>query len=275
MRGSHSTPSLAARSPPPTRTATCCASRWPTSPWSIHGRQWVSRRSAIGLPASRRPSRLPPMKRHSSLSSIALAATISLCICSPVLGDESLQREVEANVPNGPLRGTLLAPPGNASNASVVIVPGSGPTDRNGNNPLGATSGYLQSLAEALAGAGIASIRLDRRGMFASAGSFGDPNAVTFDDYAADALAWDAVAPKQTSADCAWLVGHSEGALVSLLAAAKSSDDLCGLVLLAAPGRKMGAVLREQLRANPHNQPLLADAEAAIDGLERGEHIDV
>lgn len=215
------------------------------------------------------------MKRHSSLSSIALAAIISLCICSPVLGDESLQREVEANVPNGPLRGTLLAPPGNASNASVVIVPGSGPTDRNGNNPLGATSGYLQSLAEALAGAGIASIRIDKRGMFASAGSFGDPNAVTFDDYAADALAWVAVARKQTSADCAWLVGHSEGALVSLLAAAKSSDDLCGLVLLAAPGRKMGAVLREQLRANPHNQPLLADAEAAIDGLERGEHIDV
>lgn len=215
------------------------------------------------------------MKRHSSLSSIALAAIISLCICSPVLGDESLQREVEANVPNGPLHGTLLAPPGIASNASVVIVPGSGPTDRNGNSPLGVTSGYLQGLAEALAGAGIASIRVDKRGMFASRGNFGDPNAVRFDDYAADSLAWAAVAQKHTSADCAWLVGHSEGALVSLLAAAKSSDGLCGLVLLASPGRRMGAILAEQLRANPHNEPLLPDAEAAIDSLERGERIDV
>jgi hypothetical protein len=71
--------------------------------------------------------------------------------------------------------------------AVVLIIPGSGPTDRDGNSGLGVKASTYRLLAEALAERGIASARIDKRGMFASAGAVADPNHVTISDYAADA----------------------------------------------------------------------------------------
>ena len=65
----------------------------------------------------------------------------------------------------------------------MLIVPGSGPTDRDGNNPMGVAAAPYRMLAEALAARGIGSVRIDKRGMFASAGAAADPNAVTIGDY--------------------------------------------------------------------------------------------
>jgi len=183
----------------------------------------------------------------------------------------SAEVEVEAQVEGGPLRGSLLMPADGAARAAAVVIPGSGPTNRDGDNPLGVEAGSLRLLAGALAERGVASIRVDKRGLFASAGTFADPDAVTFDDYAGDALAWVEVARERTAAECAFILGHSEGGLVALVAAQAAGPSLCGLVLVAAPGRPMGVVLREQLRANPANAPLLADALAAIEALEGGE----
>jgi alpha-beta hydrolase superfamily lysophospholipase len=204
----------------------------------------------------------------------AMAAALVLAASLP--GGRALaftETPVEAEVENGPLRGTLLAPDG-AAKAAIVIIPGSGPTDRDGNSPLGVRASYLKMLAEALAGHGIASIRIDKRGIFQSRSTFPDPNAVTFDDYAADALAWVAVAKEKAGVDCVWLAGHSEGGLVALVAAQQAGTAPCGLVLLATPGRKMGVVLAGQLRANPANAAFLDDALAAITSLERGERVD-
>lgn len=184
------------------------------------------------------------------------------------------EAEIEAEVENGPLRGTLVMPDGPVT-ASVVIIPGSGPTDRDGNNPMGANAGYLRMLAEALAVEGVASIRVDKRGMFASSGSFPDANAVTFDDYAADAHAWIDVAKQETGTDCTFILGHSEGGLVALVAAQAAGSSICGIVLVAAPGRTLADVMREQLRSNPDNAPILTDALTAIDTLEVGENVDV
>ena len=86
--------------------------------------------------------------------------------------------------------------------------------------------------------------------------------------------AWVTAARDTTDADCVWLAGHSEGGLVAL-ASAQQVDYLCGLVLIAAPGRRLSDVIREQLRANPANAILLDDAMAAIDGLEAGNPVDV
>ena len=43
-----------------------------------------------------------------------------------------------------------------------------------------------------------------------------DANAVTIDDYVADVEAWIGVIRKQTGLPCVWLLGHSEGGLVTL-----------------------------------------------------------
>lgn len=182
------------------------------------------------------------------------------------------EEPVEAPGPQGPLAGTLLRAAG-SQKAVALIIPGSGPTDRNGNNPLGLQADSYRLLAKGLAGEGITTVRIDKRGMFASAGAVADANAVTVPDYIADTAAWVKVIRAQTGAECVWLIGHSEGGLVAL-AAAQEVEGLCGLVLVAAAGRPMGEVMREQLRANPANASLLPAAEAAIDALGAGQRVE-
>lgn len=138
---------------------------------------------------------------------------------------------------------------------------------------MGVAANSTRLLAEGLAADGVSSLRIDKRGMFGSVGAIADPNAVTVADYVADTRAWIAVARERTGAPFVWLLGHSEGGLIALAAARE--DGVCGLVLVAAPGRPLGEVLRDQFRANPANAPILADAERAIDRLEAGERVDV
>lgn len=173
--------------------------------------------------------------------------------------------------PNGPIEGTFVD--AGKGTPVVVIIPGSGPTDRDGNNPLGVTAAPYRLLAEALAAKGVSSLRADKRGLFASKAAIADPNKVTIADYAADARAWAKAARARSGTTCAWLVGHSEGGLVAL-AAAQDKAEICGVVALAAPGRKMGDIIRQQLKANPANAPLLDQALEALRKLEAGEDVD-
>jgi uncharacterized protein len=185
----------------------------------------------------------------------------------------NVETELEAPGPAGALRGTMLAPE-NANGAVILIIPGSGPTNRDGNNPLGVKGATYKLLAEGLAARGIATVRIDKRGMFGSAGAVPDANAVTIADYAADVHSWVEAIRRKTGAPCVWLLGHSEGGLVALTSG-QSASSICGLILVAAPGRPLGEVLREQLKSNPANAPILGQALAAIDTLEAGRHADV
>jgi uncharacterized protein len=173
--------------------------------------------------------------------------------------------------PQGDLAGTLVD--GGKNAPVVLIIPGSGPTDRDGNNPLGVKAAPYRLLADALATKGVSTLRADKRGMFGSKAAIPDANSVTIADYASDAHNWAEALRKRTGAKCVWLLGHSEGGVVAL-AAAQQPRDLCGLILVATPGRKLVTVIREQLRANPANAPLLAQAMAALDSLEAGETVD-
>ncbi len=177
---------------------------------------------------------------------------------------------VSAPGPNGPLEGSFIDAGKNAP--VVIIIPGSGPTDRDGNNPMGLTPLTYKLLAEALGAQGVSTIRVDKRGMFGSKAAIPDANKVTIADYARDAHEWAKVARTKTGARCAWLLGHSEGGLVALKAGQDSSD-LCGIVTVSAMGRPFGTVLREQLRSNPANAPILGAAEHAIDALEAGRDV--
>ncbi|PKP90826.1 MAG: alpha/beta hydrolase [Alphaproteobacteria bacterium HGW-Alphaproteobacteria-14] len=202
---------------------------------------------------------------------IALLAS-ALTIAIPAHANSAPESQIEAAGPHGPLVGTIVNTTG-AQRLVALIIPGSGPTDRDGNNPLGVRAASYRLLAEGLAAEGIASVRIDKRGMFGSAAAIPDANAVTIADYVADTAAWVGVIRATTGASCVWLLGHSEGGLVAL-AAAQEVEGLCGLVLIAAPGRPLGEVLKEQLRANPANAPLLGAAESAIDQLAAGQRVD-
>jgi alpha-beta hydrolase superfamily lysophospholipase len=155
----------------------------------------------------------------------------------------------------------------------VLIIPGSGPTDHDGNSPRGLNAAPYRLLAEGLAARAITTVRIDKRGMFTSAAATTDANAVTIPDYVSDVQAWIATIRARTGASCVWLLGHSEGGLVAM-AAAQNQSDVCGLVLVATAGRPMGEVLREQLRRKISNAPVLNEAMAAIDSLEAGKRVD-
>ncbi len=201
------------------------------------------------------------------MSIFAWTAALALGAANPAAATSV---EVEAPGPSGPLRGTMLTPA--SPNAPlVVIIPGSGPTDRDGNNPM-APSGSYRLLAEALAAQGVATVRVDKRGTFGSAAA-GAANEATIAGYAADMRSWVSTLRARTGAQCVWLLGHSEGALVA--SAAREDAGVCGLILVAGGGRPLGTVIREQLRANPANAPLLDQAMAALDRIEARQPVDV
>ncbi|MDB2437902.1 alpha/beta hydrolase [Hellea sp.] len=176
----------------------------------------------------------------------------------------------EREISSGDLKGMLI----DAGDDSpiILIVPGSGPTDLDGNNPMGVNANSYKLLAEGLEEKGVSTIRVDKRGMFSSEAA-GDPNAVTLDIYAQDYRDWADTVTSKTGRECIYLLGHSEGGMM-VSAAAIDNEKVCGLILVAAPGRPFGTILREQLKANPANTIVMKPALKAIDTLEAGERVD-
>lgn len=178
---------------------------------------------------------------------------------------------ITAPGPQGALAGTFLD---SGKKAPVIlIIPGSGPTDRDGNNPLGVTAAPYRLLAEALEAKGVSSVRIDKRGMFGSKDAIPDANKVTITDYAGDVHKWVAAIQKQSSNSCVFVLGHSEGALVAL-AAAQQPEGICGLILVSGAGRRLSDVIRDQLSSNAAFAPELDSAFTALKSLEEGQHVD-
>lgn len=195
------------------------------------------------------------------LSLILAAALLSGPVATPVV----LPSEP------APLHGTLLTPEG-PTRAVAVILPGSGPTDRDGNSPGGLVASTYRLLAEGLAEHGVATVRIDKRGVGASAFAAIAEQDLTFQTYADDAREWAAEAARLTGRPCVWLIGHSEGSQVALAAAQDGNESVCGLVLLAGAGRPAGVILRDQFRAGLP-EALQAPAFAALEELEAGRTV--
>ena len=195
-----------------------------------------------------------------------LVATLAAAVAT-----QPVERTITAPGPLAPLAGTLVD--AGTGSPVVLIIPGSGPTDRDGNSPLGVKAAPYRLLAQGLAARGISSVRIDKRGMFGSKAAIADANKVTIANYSADTHAWVSSIRKATGAKCVWLLGHSEGGLIALTAAQRPGG-MCGVITVAAVGRKIGAVLREQLQANPANAPFLDAAFGAIASLEAGKKVD-
>ena len=90
------------------------------------------------------------------------------------------------------LGGVVMFPKGRQKKLPVVlIIQGSGPTDKDGNSAaLTGKNNSLKLLAEALAKNGIASLRFDKRGIGLSEESAMPEDELTFDDFVSDAMLW-------------------------------------------------------------------------------------
>jgi pimeloyl-ACP methyl ester carboxylesterase len=174
---------------------------------------------------------------------------------------------------NGPvaLRGELWLPRGTTGKVPVVLfIAGSGPTDRDGNSAMGLRTDAYRMLAEALAAKGIASLRYDKRGVGRSSLDF-DIGRTVIDDFVGDAGVLAAKLRADPRFATLTFAGHSEGGVIALLLAQKTPPD--ALLLLAAPGRPLGAVLREQLRTKL-DAGALADFDRIVGAIRAGSSPD-
>ncbi len=158
------------------------------------------------------------------------------------------ERDVEVRSTGETLAGSLTLPTPGRPVPALLLLPGSGPVDRNGNEPPLITNGMYRQLAYALSCQGYAVLRVDKLGIGASAG---DGNAVTLDTYARNTADWldllrhtDGIDPRRIG-----LMGHSEGGLVALYAVAHGVASPAAVVLLAGPGLPLGQVVADQLVA--------------------------
>lgn len=164
------------------------------------------------------------------------------------------------------LAGTVTVPNGVRRPPVAVIVAGSGPTDRNGNQGRALRTNTYAQLAWGLAEAGIASLRYDKRVLPATKGEVILPE-MTFDDFVSDVAA--AVGAVREDHAAVVVIGHSEGGNLAIRAAARGAP-VDGLVLVSTPGRDMTVVLHEQL-SRQLDALTLASFDSALARFLRGE----
>ncbi|MGH2493743.1 MAG: alpha/beta hydrolase family protein [Ktedonobacteraceae bacterium] len=179
--------------------------------------------------------------------------------------------------------GTLVRPFGPGPFPAVVMVAGSGPTDRDWNSPLlPGSNGSARLLAEALARAGIASLRYDKRASGPHAREtmpllIGKMSMQSHVDELAGAVR--TIASQEFVRDNRiFALANSEGTLHALNYQLHSPEiPFAGLVLTGPPGRAVGTVAHFQLAAQasgiPNGEALLALYDAAIARFLAGEPI--
>jgi pimeloyl-ACP methyl ester carboxylesterase len=170
----------------------------------------------------------------------------------------------------GGLHGTIAKPADHVRGPAVLIIAGSGPTDRNGNGPGLATDSY-KLLAAGLAANDILSLRYDKRGIGDSRALATREEDVKFDHFVDDAVTAIQSLAARPDVSSVVVAGHSEGGILALAAAAKVP--VTGLVLLTTPGRTYLTLIRAQLKGRLPPD-LDASANAILDSLAAGKRVD-
>ncbi len=173
------------------------------------------------------------------------------------------------------LDGTLTLPASPKKRVPVVLlIAGSGPTDRDCNSPYGVKSNAFKMLTDSLVRQGIAVARYDKRGSgtnLQAAIKVIKPEEHRFDFYVSDAVGF----IRQLQADKRFsdvvIAGHSEGSLVGMLAAQQTKATK--YISIAGPGRNIADVLKEQGRAGGNPKEVQAEVDGALDSLRAGHNV--
>jgi pimeloyl-ACP methyl ester carboxylesterase len=155
----------------------------------------------------------------------------------------------------------------------VVIIAGSGPTDRNGNSVLGIRPNSYAQLAWRLAERGIASVRYDKRVLPGTIGPV-QIAQLSLEDFAADARAAADSLARDSRFSKVFLLGHSEGAALALIAA-RDDSAVAGVIHVSGLGRQLGVVMREQLSRQVDSATLVRYDTAMAQYLRGAQPKDV
>ncbi len=197
---------------------------------------------------------------------------VFILICSTVFGqskNDFTESDIQLNENQVKLFGTLCLPQNAKSNIPIVLlISGSGPTDRNGNNNM-IINNSLKYLAHSLAEKGIASIRYDKRGIGESSIANLDESKLTFDDYIEDASNWVTFIKKDKRFSSISIVGHSEGSLIGILASTKNIDKF---ISISGAGEPIDQILKKQLTQLP--EKLKTESYVIVDSLKNGNTVN-
>jgi hypothetical protein len=177
-------------------------------------------------------------------------------------------KNVEVKTDDGILKGTLEET--SDKSIAVLIISGSGPTDRNGNSSMmTGDNNSLKMLAEELKDNGFASLRYDKR-MIGESQGFPPESEMTFNDFVEDAVAWVELLESRGYEKIV-IAGHSEGSLIGTLAAQRTNAD--GFISICGLAKNMGETIIEQLS---QRMPMIVDdAKKIVDSLKAGKKIKV
>ena len=194
---------------------------------------------------------------------------------SSVSAQQPVSETVQLKTSDLVLEGTLSMPTNATRKIPVVLlIAGSGPTDRDGNGPTGGivSSASYRILADSLNALGIAVLRYDKRGIAKSKPT--DVSAMKeenmrFEQSIQDAVGWVQQLKEAKPFSKIVIAGHSEGSLVGMVAANESNAN--GYISLAGAGRNINDVLKEQLKTLP--EQLRTTAYADLDSLHDGHRV--
>ena len=183
------------------------------------------------------------------------------------------QRDVVVECDWGNISATIDIPE-EGGDTAVLIVAGSGPTDRNGNSGAGLNTFCYKMLGETLAHSGYAVMRYDKRGIGGSPIPAEDVPNLVLENYIDDARAC-AKFLRAEGFERVIVAGHSEGGLIALQLAAEEACCLDGVVLLCAPGYNMAEILNYQLSQQlvPAYMGLMVKSTAIINSLKAGRMV--
>ena len=187
---------------------------------------------------------------------------ISLEAFSQKKNYDSLQVSIDPEV-----QGTLLSPKGENQPPLAILIAGSGPTDRDGNQAL-FKNNSLKYLAEGLAQKGIATFRYDKRVIAQINKATVQEEKMTFEDEVNDALL--VINHFKDKYKKIILIGHSEGALVGLLVAQKVV--VSKFVSISGAGNSSATLIEEQIGKNAPQ--LKEESQKIISQLRKGELVE-
>ncbi|MDR1654009.1 MAG: lysophospholipase [Prevotellaceae bacterium] len=149
----------------------------------------------------------------------------------------------------------------------ALLVAGSGATDRNCNQPPMLMTNAFKMLADSLLQHNIATLRFDKRGIGASAAALKSEADLRFEDYIDDVSRWVDTLAKDRNFSRIVVVGHSEGALIGLIATLKNKK-IEKYVSIAGTALPADEILAEQLAAHPQ---IFETAKPLLDTLKMGK----
>lgn len=171
----------------------------------------------------------------------------------------------------GSLSGTLAMPVNAPDKIPVVlIIAGSGPTDRDGNSPkLGLLANDYKLIANELGKNGIASLRYDKRLVGQSVSSTKE-SELRFEDYVDDALGLLNMLTADERFSKVIVLGHSEGSLVGMMACV--DQPVKAFISVAGAGDSADKIMTEQMKSQ---SKFVSDGfNRMLDSLKKGKTTD-